>query len=188
MASTQCLCTWAIFLFMSIFKRNIKYPFILDTHPELPVDPDVVQPGVYRWPPHFTPAFLLAVFIGGCLGTAARYWVSLQFPASVSGWPIATFIVNLLGAFILGFLLEGLARLGPDDGVRRIARLSIGTGFMGGFTTYSTMSVDINILLRGSHVALAAWYAGTSLAGGIICSAIGIGLAATHHKRQEDVQ
>jgi len=151
-------------------KRDPKELFAHDTHPELPLDPDVVQPGAYKWPPHFTPSSLLIVFIGGCIGALARYWVTLQLPTSSSGWPAATFIVNLLGAFLLGFLLEGLIRLGSDEGAWRIARLGIGTGFMGAFTTYSTFAVETDLLLRNHHSALAVPYVIVSLLGGVLLS------------------
>lgn len=165
-------------------KKDPRELFARDTHPELPLDPDVVQPGVYKWPPHFTPVFLLIVFVGGCLGAAARYWVSVQLPAPKGGWPVGTLFVNLLGAFLLGLLLEGLTRLGEDAGAKRIVRLGVGTGFMGAFTTYSTFAVETDMLLQHNHVALAACYVAVSIVGGIIFSTLGIWIAAVHHKRR----
>ena len=53
-------------------------------------------------------------------GTAARYAMTLLVPAR-DGWPVATLSVNLVGAFVLGLLLEALARRGPDRGTRRRA-------------------------------------------------------------------
>ena len=171
---------------MHRLKRNPKELFARDTHPELPLDPDVIKPGVYKWPPHFTPSLLLIVFIGGCLGALARYWVTLQLPTSSNGWPTATFIVNLLGAFLLGFLLEGLIRLGSDEGARRIARLGIGTGFIGAFTTYSTFAVETDLLVHTHHASMALLYVISSLAGGTLLSSGGIFIAAMHHKQHRD--
>lgn len=166
-------------------KRDPKQLFIRDTHSELPIDPDVVQPGVYKWPPHFTPTFLFLVFLGGCAGAAARYWVSIQLHTTCNGLPVATLFVNFLGAFLLGLLLEGLARLGSDDGARRAVRLAVGTGFMGAFTTYSAFAVETYLLLQGDHLSIAAAYVTVTLAGGIIFSSLGIQAVAVHHKRRE---
>ena len=161
-------------------------PFIRrDSHPELPLDPDVVQPGQYKWPPHFTPSLLLVVFLGGCVGAYARYWVSMQVPSAVNGWPSATFVVNLLGAFLLGFLLEGLVRIGDDHGVRKLIRLAIGTGFMGAFTTYSSFASDVYNLTRHDRIGIAIGYGLLTVVGGLALSAFGIWVASSHHKRRE---
>ena len=173
---------------MDLLKQKLAQLHPKDTHPELPLDPDVSQPGVYKWPPYFTPALVLVVFIGGCFGTAARYWVSQHIISNPDGWPTATLFGNLLGAFLLGLLLEGLVRLGADNGARRIARLGVGTGFMGAFTTYSTLAVETNLLFQHSHFAMAAGYAAASLFGGVLCGTLGIQLAAIHHKRRENKQ
>jgi CrcB protein len=98
---------------------------------------------------------------------------------------VATLTVNLLGTFLLGLLLEGLARLGADEGIRRVVRLGAGTGFMGAFTTYSTLAIEANLLAGNGHTQLAIFYMLTSIIGGIICSALGIQIAAQHHKRRE---
>lgn len=156
-----------------------------DTHPELPLDPDASQPGAYKWPPDFTIPFVIIVFVSGCFGTFARYWISLQLPTRTDHLPIGTLVVNLLGAFLLGLLLEGLTRLGNDAGALRITRLAVGTGFMGAFTTYSTFAVETTLLLRNHDLALAACYACVTILGGIICSALGIWTAASHHKLRE---
>jgi CrcB protein len=96
--------------------------------------------------------------------------------------PWAILAANLAGAFLLGVLLEALVRRGPDHGIRRTLRLLIGTGFMGGFTTYSALATDTASLLAAEHGWLAASYAlGTVLVGGI-ATAAGILVAATAHR------
>lgn len=162
-----------------------KYPrgtITGDTHPELPIDPDVVQPGIYKWPPHFTPTFVAIVFAGGCIGTYARYWVGREL--STVTWPTATLVVNLLGAFLLGLLLEGLARLGKDDGNRQVARLAVGVGFMGAFTTYSSFAVETSLLFRGGSQTGALIYIAVTIIGGLVATTAGIQIAAIHHKRR----
>lgn len=164
--------------------HSIKKRFY-DSHPELSLDPDVVQPGVYKWPPHFTLSLITIVFVGGCAGAYARYWVSQQFMTPTSSWPITTLFVNLLGAFLLGLLLEGLVRIGRDQGAVRLTRLALGTGFMGAFTTYSTFASDIYGLVQHNHIVLSVVYGLITVTGGLALSAFGIWVASSHHKRRE---
>ncbi len=164
---------------MKLFKQ--KDIFARDTHPELPIDPDVVQPGVYRWPPHFTPVLLAIVFIGGCVGALARYGVIAILPTANDGFPVSTLFVNLLGAFLLGMLLEGLSRRGRDEGALRALRLLLGTGYIGAFTTYSTFAVETNELIRHSAVFTASLFVASSILGGLLLCAIGIKIAAFYH-------
>lgn len=87
------------------------------------------------------------VAVGGAVGTGVRVWLERAFP-DPAGWPVTTFAVNLTGAFLLGLLTEGLARSGADLGWRRVLRLGLGTGMMGGFTTYGTFIVEADSYLR----------------------------------------
>lgn len=84
-------------------------------------------------------------------------------------WPWPILVSNLTGAFALGLLLEVLARRGTDEGRRRDARLFLGTGVLGGYTTYSALAMD-SLLLVGSQ----AWWSGGAYAVG----SIALGVAA----------
>lgn len=108
-------------------------------------------------PVHLRPGLVLVVIAGGILGTAAREGLTLWVP-DVAGLPAAILLVNLLGAFVLGMLLEVLVRRGRDDGARRVLRLAGGTGFCGGFTTYSTLAVGIVTLLDHGSTGTAVVY------------------------------
>lgn len=153
-----------------------------DTRPELPLDPDSPEP--LPGPLHLRASAVASVAIGGIAGTAARYGLALALPTPVAGWPWATFVANLVGAFILGVLLEGLARSGPDAGLRRRIRLLAGTGFCGSLTTYSTFAVEADLLLRDRAVGVAAGYLAASLLGGALAAAAGIAIAAPRRTRR----
>ncbi|HET9690947.1 MAG TPA: CrcB family protein, partial [Acidimicrobiales bacterium] len=90
---------------------------------------------------HHTPTAMALVVVGGFAGAGGREAVEQALPPSPGAFPVATFAINLAGAFVLGALLEALVRAGDDTGWRRRARLVAGTGFCGAFTTYSTLAV-----------------------------------------------
>lgn len=148
-----------------------------DSHPRLPLDPDAVQPGVYKWPPHLTLSLQLIVFVGGCLGTLARYGVIMVFPNPTDGWPVATFVVNLVGAFVLGLLLQSLFRQDSDQEKYQLLRLGVGTGFIGAFTTYGSFAVETDLLVTNQHIAMSVTYAVATVILGLLLSALGIYIA-----------
>ena len=134
-------------------------------------------------PLHRTPAALAAVFVGGAAGTGARYAGETWMPHSGTGWPWATFLINLGGAFLLGLLLEALARSGPDVGRRRWLRLVAGTGFCGAFTTFSTFALETVELVRDGAPTTALTYAAVGVVAGLICAWAGIVTGGTLHRR-----
>ena len=152
----------------------------IDDHPELPLDPDAADERAAS-PLHLRAGAVGLVAMGGFVGTAARYGLTLLEPTRAGAWPFATFIANLGGAFVLGALLEGLARSGPDAGWRQRVRLLLGTGFCGALTTYSTLATDADLLIRSHDGGLALAYLITSLVGGLLATVGGIGVATGHH-------
>jgi fluoride ion exporter CrcB/FEX len=86
-----------------------------------------------------------------------------------------TLLINLTGSFILGCLLEYLATTGEDVGARRIWRLGLGTGTIGGYTTYSTFILETDTRITGHAVALALVYLAISVVVGLVCAGLGIG-------------
>ncbi|TFB77278.1 CrcB family protein [Cryobacterium glaciale] len=126
------------------------------------------------------------VFLGGTLGTALREALGLLLPAGLAAGapvPLTTVGINLLGALLLGLLLEALMRRGRDAGGRRDLRLLLGTGLLGGFTTYSALATDSALLLRDGAIGMALAYAlGTVLLGGL-ATWLGIVVGAALHRR-----
>ncbi len=122
---------------------------------------------------HLRPTFIALVALGGAAGSLARHGVELLLGTS-DGLPVGTLTVNLVGAFALGALLEGLATRGSDVGHRRTARLLVGTGFLGGFTTYSALAVESDGLVRDGRVGLALGYVLATVVVGLIASVAGI--------------
>ena len=131
-------------------------------------------------PIHLHWRYLGLVFLGGALGTAARSLISSVIPPWI-GLPVGTFLINVVGAFLLGVLLEALALRGPDEGIRRNLRLFVGTGILGGFTTYSALAVDTDGLLTSNDLAGSIVYAAATILIGALASLAGIALAAWHH-------
>lgn len=147
----------------------------------LPHDPDLeVDEGSDGTPiaVHLTPTFIALVALGGAAGSIARHGVERMLGTS-DGLPVGTLVVNLVGAFALGALLEGLATRGSDVGHRRAARLLFGTGFLGGFTTYSALAVETDGLIREGRVELALVYVLTTVVIGLLASLAGVLCART---------
>lgn len=119
------------------------------------------------------PILSLLVCAGGILGTLARYAVSLVLEDQ-AGWPIATLSVNIFGAFALGVLLERLASRAPESSRGRDLRLFAGTGFLGSFTTYSSLAVEAERLLAGGSYGTSLGYLGVSVTGGLVAGVAGV--------------
>jgi fluoride exporter len=129
-------------------------------------------------PVHLSWASIGLVAVGGMVGTGLRYLITVVTP-QWSGVPVATLGINVVGAFLLGVLLELLAERSIDAGWSRGIRLTVGIGGLGGFTTYSALATDTAIL-AAAHPGQAAGYAlGTVMLGGV-ASAAGIWLSRGH--------
>lgn len=127
-------------------------------------------------PLHLRPASLVLVFAGGALGTVCRAVLASLLPP-LGGVPYAVLGANVAGAFLLGLLLDALAGRGPDEGGRRTLRLLLGTGFMGGFTTYSALAVDSAALIGDGAPGAGIGYALATVLVGAVATWAGIALA-----------
>lgn len=105
------------------------------------------------------PRILGVVALGGVIGSLARYGLAEAFPHSPGGFPWATFATNVLGCFAIGVLL---VRITPRS--HPLLRPFLGTGILGGFTTFSTFAVDTERLLHVHLLVAVAYYFGTVVA------------------------
>lgn len=131
------------------------------------------------------PASILLVVAGGLPGAAARAVIERALPASDHSYPWATFAINLVGAFILGCLLEALVRARQGAAWRTPVRLVFGTGFCGAFTTYSTLAMESVLLARHRSWGTGALYVVASVVGGLVMASAGMGLSAAWQRRDE---
>lgn len=119
---------------------------------------------------------LAAVFAGGALGALARALLSEALPHDPGAWPWSTFAANVAGALLLGWAVTRLQERLPLSAYRRPF---LGTGVCGGLTTFSALQLELVQMLDARHYALAAAYALTSIAAGMLA----IGLASNLVRR-----
>ena len=108
---------------------------------------------------------LAAVFVGGALGTLARAALETVAAPEPGHWPWPTFIVNIVGAFLLGYFTTRLLERLPVSSYRRPL---LGTGICGGLTTFSTMQVEIIKMLEHHNYGLAVGYTVASIVAGLL--------------------
>ncbi|MEU7752618.1 CrcB family protein [Micromonospora sp. NPDC049171] len=144
--------------------------------PDQRTDPDVdLRVDADRGELTIRPATILAsIAAGGVVGALARAALQHAAPHAATGFPWATFAINLSGCLLIGVLMAILTHLG---GGHPLARPFLGVGVLGGFTTFSTYAVDVQqALVAGAPGTALAYLAGTVL-GALV--AVGLGDAVT---------
>lgn len=139
--------------------------------------PDAVRPpGRRRVSPHQRRqvALIASIAIGGACGALLRDLAFSLFPTPAGTFPWVTFVVNVSGSAVLGFLLVLLAAQFPRS---RLARAVIGTGVIGAYTTFSTFVVEADLLLRSGRITLAITYILGSVTAGVAAALLGSALA-----------
>ncbi|HZR15410.1 MAG TPA: fluoride efflux transporter CrcB [Acidimicrobiia bacterium] len=114
---------------------------------------------------------LAAVALGGALGAPARYGVAQVIHVAKGTFPWATFWTNISGSFVLGLVLVLIVERFPPT---RYVRAFVAVGFLGAYTTFSTFSVEIDVLAKDGHGGIAAAYAFGSLAAGLVVVWLGM--------------
>jgi CrcB protein len=106
---------------------------------------------------------LAAIFAGGAVGALGRAGLLQWIPPHAGRWPWATFTVNIVGAFLLGYFATRLQERLPLSAYKRPL---LGTGLCGALTTFSTMQLELLRMLDRGSVGLALGYAAASVAAG----------------------
>ncbi|GLW32000.1 fluoride efflux transporter FluC [Actinoplanes regularis] len=129
------------------------------------MDLDVDRPGV------------AAVAAGGALGAFARYAIGTTWPHTPADFPWATWSINVSGCFLIGVLYTLLARFRPGH---RLTRLFLGTGVLGGYTTFSTAEVEV----QRAVPAVAVIYLAATIVGALLAVWAGSSLASIGERRK----
>jgi CrcB protein len=108
---------------------------------------------------------LCAIAIGGAVGALGRVELGKAFPAAPGSWPWVTFAINLAGAFMLGWFVTRLQERLPLSTLRRPL---LATGLCGTFTTFSTVQVEVLLMIDRHRDGLALGYMAASVAGGFL--------------------
>ena len=114
---------------------------------------------------------LVAIALGGSLGALARYGISRWINVAKDTFPWATFVTNLSGAFVLGLFLTVAIQRFPN---RRYPRPFFAIGFLGAFTTFSTMAVETVTLIKDRDALLGITYLLASIIAGLAMACAGI--------------
>lgn len=110
------------------------------------------------WPP------IVAVALGGAVGTSVRYAAVVAAPVAAGRFPWTTLVVNVVGALLAGVAVGRVGRWAP----------LVVTGFLGGLTTMSALSVEADVLFRDGHHGVAVAYVAVSTAGGAAAALLGL--------------
>jgi len=112
----------------------------------------------------------MSIFIGGALGTVARYLLDTTFVVSAGHFPTTTLLINLSGSLAIGLVIPWTESI---EATWPLARPFLVIGILGGWTTYSTLAVDAVLLAKTQHLGLAGAYLAATLIGGIALVALG---------------
>jgi CrcB protein len=137
--------------------------------PAQPTDPDIdleipSQRSEPQWP------VLTVISAGGVLGALARYGLSHAWTTPPGGFPWATFVINVSGCLLLGALMALITKLITPH---YLVRPFLGVGVLGGYTTFSTYTVEIRDLIAAGAPGTAALYLLGTLAAALVAVFVG---------------
>jgi fluoride exporter len=110
-------------------------------------------------------ATLLPIFVGGALGTVARYLFEAHHPTALGNFPWATLAINLSGSLAIGLLVPLTEHMASRVSW---ARPFLVVGVLGGWTTYSTLAVEATLLAKDGDIASFLVYLAATVVGGLV--------------------
>jgi fluoride exporter len=140
-----------------------------------------------------TTAHFFAIFLGGGCGSVLRYLVSLWFlnygkntfakDLANGGFPYATLCINVVGSFLIGVVVQlASSTTGTFSPISPTMRLALAVGFCGGFTTFSTFSLETLTLLQAGRTSLACTYAVLSVVACVAAATAGVAVTMWFEK------
>lgn len=124
-------------------------------------------------------AALGVVAVGGALGAIARFGAGLLLPHAPGTFPLGTFLVNVVGGLLIGVLI---VEVSEHRQAHPLVRPFLVTGILGGFTTFSTYTVDAQQLLAAGRLATAGAYLAGTLLAAVAATALGLAAARALHR------
>lgn len=124
---------------------------------------------------------VLAVFVGGLVGCAIRFGLDTAIPHGDADLPVDTLIINVTGSLVLGFLVAAVWPAAPTW-----MRAGVGTGVLGGYTTFSAFAVSLVSLALADEWLLAAAYLLATVLIGFVAAALGIWIGERLRHRRAD--
>jgi fluoride exporter len=115
---------------------------------------------------------ILSVATGAALGGVSRFLISECYKSDAAKFPYTTCFINLVGSFFLGMIVAWSIKLPLSNSLK----LFLGTGFCGGFTTFSTFSLDWLALIQNGNASLGITYVLVSVLGGLLFAWVGFKL------------
>ena len=126
----------------------------------------------------------LPVLLGGALGALCRFHGNALIMAEMGGhFPLGILCINMAGSFIMGLLMGTLARMGQDCPAAPWLNAFLGTGFLGGFTTFSSYALDTVRLWQGGHISFALLNIGLNVALCMALAGLGWMFTAPHEEK-----
>jgi CrcB protein len=116
---------------------------------------------------------MMAIFVGGAVGTVARYELDARHPIGPGHFPWVTLLINLSGSFAIGLLVPLTEFVTPRA---PLARPLLIVGLLGGWTTYSTLAVEATLLAKDGAIAEFVTYLVATVGGGLALVVVGTAL------------